>query len=68
MNPSNRTSVPLLRVVLWIAIGLVVVVVGACEALSPSTKPRHLEIAPDRPVHPLPMPVGPEPPEAELVA
>ena len=73
MNLSNGTSrarreVLVVRLVFWIGIGLVLVVVGACAALSRPPNSRHLEIAPDPPVHPLPIPVGPEPPEEELVA
>jgi hypothetical protein len=68
MNPSNRNSTIVLRIVFWTAIGIVLMVFGACAALSRPTEPRPPEIAPDRPVHPLFTPVGPEPPEAELVA
>jgi hypothetical protein len=57
-----------LRLVFWVAIAAVVIAFGACAALSPPTKARHLEIAPDRPVHPILKPVGPEPPEEQLVA
>ena len=81
MNPSTGIRIPSvstslararrqaarLRLVFWIALGLVAIVAGACEALAPSAPPRHLEIAPDRPVRPL-LPVGPEPPESELIA
>ena len=85
MNPStqapvlaveqSRTRVPresvVLRLVFWMAIAVVVFVIGgggACAALSRPQKARHFEIAPDPDMHPLRPPVGPEPPEAQLVA
>ncbi len=68
MNPSNRTSSVLLRIVFWTAIGLVLIDLGDCGALLRPTRARPVEMAPDRPVRPVFTPGGREVPEAELVA
>jgi hypothetical protein len=65
---STRVLIP----VMWLLIGLVFVVVGAyaalCNPLDPV--PHQLEIRPDPDFHPLPppAPVGPIPPDAEMIA
>jgi hypothetical protein len=55
----------------WALIGLVFLVVGAYAVLSAHPAPgRELEILPDPDFHPLPVPapVGPTPPDAEMIA
>ncbi|HEX8796103.1 MAG TPA: hypothetical protein VF765_34370 [Polyangiaceae bacterium] len=76
MKTLDRPSAPSLfdprvAMAVWALIGLVFLVAGAYAALSaPPTPARQLEILPDPDFHPFPVPapVGPTPPEAELVA
>ena len=62
------------RRLMWVAIALVFLVVGAYAAfVNPTTRPaRHEEILQDPEFHPIPVPppapVGPTPPDAALIA
>jgi len=76
MKTLDRASTPSLfearmAMAVWALIGLVFLVVGGYAVLSARPAPeRQLEILPDREFHPLPVPapVGPTPPNAEMIA
>jgi hypothetical protein len=70
-RPSASLFEARMVMAVWALIGLVFLVVGAYAALSARPAPgRQLEILPDPEFHPLPVPapVGPTPPDAEMIA
>ena len=70
-RPSASLFEARMVMAVWALIGLVFLVVGTYAVLSARPAPaRQLEILPDPDFHPLPVPapVGPTPPEAELIA
>lgn len=70
-QPSASLFEARMVMAVWAFIGLVFLVVGAYAVLSAHPAPgRQLEILPDPEFHPLPVlaPVGPTPPDAELIA
>lgn len=70
-RPSASLIETRMAMAVWALITLVFLVVGAYAMLSAHpAPPRQLEILPDPEFHPFPAPVpaGPTPPDAELVA
>ena len=70
-RPSASLFETRIAMAVWPLIGLVFLVVGAYSVLSARPAPRRqLEILPGPEFHPLPVPapVGPTPPDAELIA